>query len=626
MGTSQATRASAATVVVLALAIVVVAPVARVLFPRLYLVGEGSSFVAAGLIGLVVYCAPILAWPFLRLPPRVSSLLGVIGVGGARLGVQLVHPVPAWLAVGATAAALVGTTCLILGLGGVRSLRVLPLALVAGLALDAAARIPTGSWELVWQAGPVPEAMAVGSVAALGIATVLAIRAPAVDRPGIAGAALRATGPFLMLQLVFLQNLGWAGSSVPAAFPAAVAIVLTGDVLALGVVTVMWVRGRPTSVGPAALLAAVTAIVAYALPGLRGSAAVVAVLVLQGVAAACLAIAAVRVETGAALRTLASMTVGAVGFLALAFLWQLDVVRPLPFARAAVPGLAGLWLGATAVASMGRGSAREGIARGALATSAVLVGMAVTVGTVTAIAWPRLLAAHRGGHEVTIVSFNVRGGLGEDGMLDADAIADSIAAAEPDVVLLQEVARGWPVFGQDDLLARLTQRLRLPYRFEPAADGQFGNVILSRLPMTPVAAGPLPEAGGSQRRSFLAVAVATARGPLLVADAHLESGSSAQIDALLAAVGEETPRTIAGDLNMKTTDTANVGRFVSAGLVDAEGASGDPCRTTSAAPTSSCDRPDWIWVSPDLKIARFATGTPSASDHLPVIVTVLMPA
>jgi endonuclease/exonuclease/phosphatase family metal-dependent hydrolase len=65
-----------------------------------------------------------------------------------------------------------------------------------------------------------------------------------------------------------------------------------------------------------------------------------------------------------------------------------------------------------------------------------------------------------------------------------------------------------------------------------------------------------------------------------------------------------------------------VQRFIDAGLVDAAGATGDPCRTTSAAPTSECDRPDWVWVSADLGIADFRIGSPSASDHLPVTVTV----
>jgi len=283
-----------------------------------------------------------------------------------------------------------------------------------------------------------------------------------------------------------------------------------------------------------------------------------------------------------------------------------------------------LWLGVTAIAAS-RHPALRLSTRPALIAASASVALAVVVGAITAVAWPGPLAAAPGGAEVTIVSFNVRGALRENAMIDADAIVASIAASDPDVVLLQEVARGWPVFGQYDLLARLSQRLRMPYRYEPAADAQFGNAIFSRLPMTPVAAGPLPEVEGSQGRSFLAVRLETAAGPLLVTNAHLESDSAAQIDALLAAIGGESPAVLGGDLNMETTDMESVRRFVSAGLIDAEGATGDPCRTTSAAPTSDCDRPDWVWVSDDLRIAGFEVGAPSASDHLPVEVTVVMP-
>jgi endonuclease/exonuclease/phosphatase family metal-dependent hydrolase len=43
--------------------------------------------------------------------------------------------------------------------------------------------------------------------------------------------------------------------------------------------------------------------------------------------------------------------------------------------------------------------------------------------------------------------------------------------------------------------------------------------------------------------------------------------------------------------------------------------------TTSAEPTSSCDRPDWVFVTPDLGIAELHIGTGGASDHLAIHVT-----
>ena len=79
---------------------------------------------------------------------------------------------------------------------------------------------------------------------------------------------------------------------------------------------------------------------------------------------------------------------------------------------------------------------------------------------------------------------------------------------------------------------------------------------------------------------------------------------------------------IAGDMNMQLDDEASVALFRKAGLIDASAATGDPCRTTSSQPTSDCDRPDWVWLTPDLQIRSFRIGTIDASDHLPIHVTV----
>jgi endonuclease/exonuclease/phosphatase family metal-dependent hydrolase len=623
-------RAAMATTIALAFAIVLLAPVARVLFPRLYLSGEDASFVVAGAIGLLVYAAPLLALGLLRTSDRTSVWLGVGLLVGARLAVQIVHPIPASLAFVSTVAALVGVTALVVGLGGRRSLRALPLAVVAGLALDTALRLPTGSWELVWQGGPVPAGVTLACVAAAAASTASSLRGSPDERPGVAAAALAAIGPFLMLQLIFLQNLGGVAASGRIGFPAALAVVLGGDVLAFGAAALVVVN-RDRIRAPWVALAGLVAVTAASLlPIAVGTATVLGVVVLQVLVTGCLMVVAVRSGVSSRGRSVAGLALGSLGFLLLSLLWQLDIDVPLPFPRVVIPALAAAWLGVAAVRAAGRGGAARGsvaepLQRSPLIGAGSVTALAVVIGVVTALVWPAVAPASSDGPSVSIMTFNVRGALGEDGMIDPDAILGSIRAADPDVVLLQEVARGWPIFGQDDLLARLTQQLGMSSRYEPAADPQFGNAILSRLPMTAVAAGPLPEVDRKQGRSYLAVEVATSAGPLLVINAHLESDAPSQIDALLRVPEGGTPLVIGGDMNLRTSDTANVGRFVGAGLVDGEEATGDACRTTSAAPTSACDRPDWVWVSRDLTVTGFATGAPSSSDHLPVVVTVTMP-
>jgi endonuclease/exonuclease/phosphatase family metal-dependent hydrolase len=144
--------------------------------------------------------------------------------------------------------------------------------------------------------------------------------------------------------------------------------------------------------------------------------------------------------------------------------------------------------------------------------------------------------------------------------------------------------------------------------------------------MEPVSAGTLPEVPGKQARSYLAVHVDVGGDePLLVIGTHLESDDVAQIEAILEVLGDASPAIVAGDLNMQPDDEANVRRFTDAGLVDAEEATGDPCRTTSAEPTSPCYRVSWVFVTSDVEILGFRIGTVVASDHLPVHVQIALP-
>jgi endonuclease/exonuclease/phosphatase family metal-dependent hydrolase len=157
----------------------------------------------------------------------------------------------------------------------------------------------------------------------------------------------------------------------------------------------------------------------------------------------------------------------------------------------------------------------------------------------------------------------------------------------------------------------------MEYVYVPAADDQSGNAILSDLPMQVVDAGPLPD-DGTQRRSY--VMVATEQGPLAVVATHLHSRSVPQITALLDAVDGRMPAVIAGDMNF-APDDPEVALFTEAGFIDVVGATGDPCRTTSAEPTSACDRPDWVFVTPDIRVGQVEIGETVASDHLAMHVS-----
>ena len=628
MRATRPDRAALATTAALASALALLAPVARVLFPRLFVLGEDGSFVTVGALALLVYAAPVIVIAVAgRATPVAMAVTGLVALAAARLGVQFLHPIPGWLAIGASVVALIGATGLLVGLAGRRALHMLPVAVVAGLALDTAVRVPTASWEPVWRSGIGPTGLAIGTVALTAVALTAALRDRTIDAgAGVPAGAVAAIGPFLMLQLVFVQNLGWVGSQASVSLPVAAVAILVADALALGAAALVTIGPRRPGAAVALPVGVVTVALTIVVSAVEGPWVIAVMLVLQVTAAACLMVAASTEASASPVALVLAATSASVGFLLLALLWQLHIDRPLPFPRAVVPAVAGLWLAGSAMMAVTRVRrvARPSEATPVLAGATGIAALCLLATAVVALSWPSPDVAALESTDVRVVSFNVRGGVGPAAMLDVDAIARSIGASAPDVVVLQEVARGWPVFGAGDLLADLERRLGMSSAFEPAADGQFGNAILSHLPMTRVAGGALPPDPGEQSRSFLTMRLQTASGPLDVTATHLGSGADDQIDALLAGLQPGATAIVAGDMNMLPTDGASVARFEEAGLVDTAAATGDPCRTTSAEPTSSCDRPDWVWVTPDLDIARFAIGDASASDHLPIEVTLML--
>lgn len=598
----------------LALSFVLLAEVVRTPFPIVYEASEDGSYVLGGLAVVLVYAAPVLAL-LLSGRSRPSVLAAVALVAAARISVQLVHPIPEWLALIATAVALIGITHLVVAtrdrLDGV----ILAAGLVAGLAVDTAIRATLWTWDLPWHAS----ASALVATIALGGLALVAARwvGGLVDGgPGFARLdRLWALGPYLMLQLLFLQNPGYVGSQASIGFATAALVVLGGD--ALGALVVAW---RPRDVGRAARVAGTVALAALAsqVTAVHGWLVPSVVLVLQVGTTALVAQALDRPSSSRPTRIAVSLAIAGVAFAGLTLVWQIDIDVSLPFPREVIPAVAVAVVGAASLAAAPVVGRRRGDRDFSMFVPAVLAVVAIAVAGWLWLDGRSVRTIAPAGRVLRLVSFNVRGAVDPAGQVDDEAIAESILRFDPDVVLLQEVARGWPIHGGGDLIAYLQHRLRMPYVFQPAADDQFGNAVLSRVAFRSLGGALLPEVDDMQRRSYVAIVVNVPDGPLVVVDTHLEGGSAEQIHALLDAWGGAVPAVVAGDMNMTLSDEAEVSLFTDAGLTDVESATGHPCRTTSAEPTSTCDRPSWIFVSDDIEINSFRIGAPSASDHLPL--------
>ncbi|MGH2530350.1 MAG: endonuclease/exonuclease/phosphatase family protein [Actinomycetota bacterium] len=615
----------AAVLVCVALLFVALAQVIRVLFPRILILGEDTSYLLVGLLALGVFAAPLVALPLAR--PGVAGqtmVAGGLAILAARVLVQLIHPIPAWLAFAGPGTALAGMALVLVGLRARYAIdRWLAPAGVFGLTLDTALRAPWHTWDLIWQDGPasivVTAAVLLAALAALWITARRPGRSELRDS---AGGILSAFGPYLMLQLIFLQNPGYVGSQSGVGFAGAILTVMFADALAIAAAAV--VIARPLGAAAAIVAAGLAGALGWLTVSTQGVGAIALVVGLQVVTTGCLALGLSPGRTRpVSERTLLGTTAAGLSFAILVLVWMIDIDRPLPFPREVVPAAAAGLVGLAAIVRTRSPRPVEAIAPGAVRGAGVAtLALAILVPGFLWISRPTTDARPIPGPEVRIVSYNIRGAIGIDAMHRPDDIVREIASSGPDVVIIQEAARGWPVMGTADVLAYLQAGLDMPYRYQPSADRQFGNAILSRLPIQPISSGPLPPVPGSQGRSYLAVRVDVGETQLIVVGTHLETDSLEQIRAVLDAWGGSTPAVIAGDMNMQLDDEASVALFRNAGLVDASAATGDPCRTTSSQPTSDCDRPDWVWLTTDLQIRSFRIGTIDASDHLPIHVTV----
>lgn len=163
---------------------------------------------------------------------------------------------------------------------------------------------------------------------------------------------------------------------------------------------------------------------------------------------------------------------------------------------------------------------------------------------------------------MNIVSWNIQAGLGLDGKVDLQRIADVIRALPfykgiPDVICLQEVSRHFSALTNGvscDQAAQL-QNLFPDYTgiFRPAVDldphkdsssperRQFGCMILSRFPVKQVLNHLLTQhgaAGKRMQRHLLEAVIDTPTGLLRIATTHLEYNSQAcrlaQVEQMLS--------------------------------------------------------------------------------------------
>ena len=109
---------------------------------------------------------------------------------------------------------------------------------------------------------------------------------------------------------------------------------------------------------------------------------------------------------------------------------------------------------------------------------------------------------------VKVLTYNVLGGRNTDGKRNLGRLADVINTFLPDVVALQEVDRKTRRLNGIDLPAELAERTGMNFVFGRAMDydgGEYGEAVLTRLPIVDVTNHKLPHLEDSEPRVALAV-------------------------------------------------------------------------------------------------------------------------
>jgi endonuclease/exonuclease/phosphatase family metal-dependent hydrolase len=239
---------------------------------------------------------------------------------------------------------------------------------------------------------------------------------------------------------------------------------------------------------------------------------------------------------------------------------------------------------------------------------------------------------------VRLVTFNVHHGVGQDRRFDLPRLAKVLQALDADVLCLQEVDRhfGNRSEGVDEALL-LSRALDMQLAWGPAIeerrpdggpDREYGNALLSRLPILVSDVHPLP--ASAEPRSALRTMIELDGAALWVTTTHLDNDSATGRTAQAAALtelltGPMETGVLTGDFNAPP-DAPELASLRER-FVDAWEIARDHDRGATFPARHPRRRIDQVWVSPGVQVAEARVlDAAGASDHLPVVVDLEVPS
>jgi endonuclease/exonuclease/phosphatase family metal-dependent hydrolase len=225
-----------------------------------------------------------------------------------------------------------------------------------------------------------------------------------------------------------------------------------------------------------------------------------------------------------------------------------------------------------------------------------------------------------------VMTYNVHQGFNAFDIADLGRQADTIAREAPDVLVLEEVVRGWLIDEQHDVLGYLSGRLGMPYVFDPTIGDLYGNAILSRYPITDVIRVAYPKEPGLRYQPRGAIFVTV--GGVRIIGTHLDENADAsavrmeQVRTLLRAWDGKGPALVLCDCNAKP-DAPELKLITESGFGDLALQAGGGANTFSS--DDPHERIDYIF-GVGVTAAQGHVVDSTASDHKGVVVNVTLSA
>ncbi len=515
------------------------------------------------------------------------------------------------------------------------------VAFITGTALDTA--IHTASWtlDLSWQSGILPMILVVViAIVILDLLWLILRRGGLLKSTELAGnargwpqvLALTSLGTWLFLQLVVFQNVARLGAGSGWILPVAGMLIGAANVIGL-VAAIHAPRGK--GVTGLYYLVAVTFVFLIFFVNRAGFLGVISSLAAQVLGASLISLVFVSLGTQAdgvgRLGTSVANGITQLLFVIFSFLYYVSYDMSLGFRPPATLVAAAVLLAVTAVLA-GQRYLKDSAGKPATNYRPVIASVLfLALPLIVLQSWDKPVAISPAEDNLSfrVMDYNLHNGFNTAGQLNMEDLASVIEEADADVIVLQEVSRGWLLNGSLDMMQWLSQRLDLPYIYGPTEGHLWGNAILSRFPITSDESHPLPPDSLRLHRGYLQVRIDIGQEEVQIIGTHLHHVDAdsdirqEQVPVLVDGWAGAPKSIITGDLNARPDDP-EIKMLEEAGLVSVTAVVGPTPSYTyySANPDHQID---YIWISPDLIPANAFIPQSTASDHLPVVADITLP-